>query len=542
MEDNSNRILKSLKPYYHLFPKANFSEVTVKRNALVEHTVRFIPKVVQKTRWQVKRFVESELKNLPVKQACKKLWHFIKDHIRYQKDEDGKEQVQSPRRLIASGKGDCDCYTTFISTCLLEFDKRLKIIHRITKYGGLNYQHIYPVVELPDGEQIIMDCVVKAYNYEEPYTEKKDYTMDLNYLDGIESQQNEDGGELGKLFDFLKKKPSGSPKPTIKERFQNAASKIKAGTGKVLHAINRVNPATVLLRNGVLAAMKLNMGNVGARVKYAYLSDQEAQKRGMDMAKFAKLKSVMQKLENIFFGAGGKRENLKEAILTGKGNANKEVSGLGYVPEKKILQMNENTPLTELLGQEMYYSENMEGLNELGGLGEPITAVSIGTASGVIATLAALLKSIGQLFPKGAKGSEDFEEGANQNATIPPPESFPVDPALLVNPDSSGEEFTLPDGSADFTNNNTKMRTAVTTDDPSQKTTEPAPPKEGWFKRNWKWLVPTTVVSAIGVGLGIHSYKKKKKKGVNGVSGLKLKSKKKKTQSLSGQIKPVELM
>ena len=30
-----------------------------------------------------------------------------------------------------------------------------------------------------------MDFVVHAFNYEEPYTEKKDYKMDLQYLDGI---------------------------------------------------------------------------------------------------------------------------------------------------------------------------------------------------------------------------------------------------------------------------------------------------------------------------------------------------------------------
>ena len=40
----------------------------------------------------------------------------------------------------------------------------------------------------------------------------------------------------------------------------------------MLNAVNKVNPATVLLRNGILASMKLNMRNVAARLRWSYLS------------------------------------------------------------------------------------------------------------------------------------------------------------------------------------------------------------------------------------------------------------------------------
>ena len=159
--------------------------------------------------------------------------------------------------------------------------------------------------------------------------------------------------------------------------------------------------------------MKLNLMKVPQRLKYAYLSDAEAQKRGVDMAKFQKLKQAKDKLEKIFYGAGGKPENLKSAILTGKGNANREVpvSGLSGADDKAILHMNIHTPIHEVLGQEIYYSENMQGLEEiegLNGLGEPITAASIGAASGIMAAIAGLLKSIGSIFPKRQKESVDF--------------------------------------------------------------------------------------------------------------------------------------
>lgn len=152
--------------------------------------------------------------------------------------------------------------------------------------------------------------------------------------------------------------------------------------------------------------MKLNVMKVAQRLKYAYLSDTEAKKhRSGQEAKFDRLKKIKDKIENIFYRAGGKKENLKEAILKGKGNANKEVplSGFDSGYDIAVTGMNSKTPLTKVLGQEIYYSEFMEGtqqLNGLGQLGEPITAASITAASGVLAAIGALLKSIGSIFKK----------------------------------------------------------------------------------------------------------------------------------------------
>lgn len=83
MEAKTTHILKNGLQFDALFPRAIFSETTVKKNAMVEDTVRFIPKVVSKTQWQVEKFVEQELKYLSLNEACKKLWHFVKDHIAY---------------------------------------------------------------------------------------------------------------------------------------------------------------------------------------------------------------------------------------------------------------------------------------------------------------------------------------------------------------------------------------------------------------------------------------------------------------------------
>jgi hypothetical protein len=151
MEARTQVKLKSLDPYRHLFPAAKVVDQTIKMGATVSDTVDFIPMIAHKTQWQVKDFVEKELRGLSVYSACEKLWHFVKYHIRYKKDKRGLEQVRSPRRLIHDGVGDCDCFTTFIDSCLTALGVK-GIINRITKYDGKDYfQHIYPIVSLGNG-------------------------------------------------------------------------------------------------------------------------------------------------------------------------------------------------------------------------------------------------------------------------------------------------------------------------------------------------------------------------------------------------------
>ncbi len=132
------------------------------------------------------------------------------------------------------------------------------------------------------------------------------------------------------------------------------------------------------------------------------------------MDKFNKLKSVKTKLEDIFFKAGGKPDNLKKAILNGKGNRDHSVSGidgLGYAEDYGLSGYDEYTPLETLLG-DMYYSEN-EGVEGLGQLGDPGTAAAIAAASGAVGALAAIIKGIGSLFPPGkAPKNEDGDEGS----------------------------------------------------------------------------------------------------------------------------------
>lgn len=398
MEATHKRLIKDGHFYDRFFPRAQGGIYTVRTNASLEDTVAFIPKVVYRHLDQTQAIAER-LKGRSTYDTCSNIWDFVYHHIQYEKDKRGFEQIRSPARAWHDRRQgvDCDCYSVFISTILLNLG--IPHILRITKYRQDFFQHIYPVVPAPSGE-VIIDCVANDFDYEVPYSAKKDFPMDLQFLNGIDDPVSGMGegedmprgytgdiGELGKL-------------------------RLKVNFKKVLNAVNKFNPATILLRNGLLASMKLNIGGVAKQLRWSYLTPAQAAAKGIAPQKLAKLVKVRGSLEKIFYGAGGKLNNLKKAILHGKGNKDKAVlGGLGSLDFGDIDQMSIHTPLDQLLGPDIYNSENERtypGLTGFGALGEPVTLASITAASGVIVKLVAALKKVGSIFGGGkSPGSSD---------------------------------------------------------------------------------------------------------------------------------------
>lgn len=600
MEAKKKRHIKPGMEYDHLFPVSENDNKTIRKNANVYHTVDFIPKVVQQTLAQTKK-ISQVLKGKTVYETCSNIWHFVYQHINYKKDQEGFEQIRSPARAWHDRKQgvDCDCYSVFISSILTNLG--IPHILRITKYHRDYFQHIYPVVS-HNGKQITIDCVTDKFDYEVPYSEKKDYPMDLQYLHGFDG----DGmGELGKIIQrnlvknkkpvslkkntnpattkktmpLLKKKKAktiaqSSPTTPVTSPAPVPAAKKKKGIlKKVVNVVNKVNPATVLLRNGILAAMKLNIKNVAQRLRWSYLTPQQAAAKNIDPAKFQKLIATRQKLEKIFHGAGGKIDNLKKAILGGKGNKDRAVSGLGMLPMMEWASyMSEYTPLDQLLGQEVYYSENVDGMNGFRGfgeLGEPVTLATVGAAMGVIAGIVAALKQIGDIFKSKTKGSDDFDEAKTEapENNVPVPAIDTSKPSAAVTtilpeqnsssasnpnsltPDDSYSEANLLPVKNTFSQSADKSNIVLVSDDPETKSTstpsETTPTentgnntgdeKESFWDKNKKWLKPV----AIGAGgLAIIAIGYKMLKGGNtqnksspksgGLSGVPYKKKKKK--------------
>jgi hypothetical protein len=596
-EEKNKVKLKSLEPYRHLFAAPRWIDHTVKKGATVSDTVNFIPQVVKKCAWQVEKYVEQELKGLPLYDACKKLWEFVRFHIEWERDPFGKETIQSPCRLIATGKGDCDCGTTFINTCMYVYGAR-NITSRITAYNGAdNFSHIYTVIPNPKGGEIIIDFCVDKFDYQKPFTKKEDHNMELQFLDGIEENNNAQigsyselfgGSDLGELGKLLKRKASGGggAAPAKKGIFKKspekkaAAKEKRKAVGKkalkVVNKVNKINPATVLLRAGILASMKLNVGKVAEKIKWGYATPEYAQSKGMDMSKYDKVRDVLAKSEQIFFAAGGNKENLKKAILTGHGNRNHEVSGFdGYT---------EGTPLAELLGA-IYTDEfvnGMEGfegfgLEGFGELGEPATAASIAAASTAMGTLAVLLKSIGDLFPnKGKEKPAKEKKGLFKKKQAAPSEPASEEPAESSEPsveESAPEQENAP-AEEPPVQEETPAEVPGASDEPTEVTpSEDVPAEEpsvnseegtsgilsgigsnlaGFYQKNKGWIIPTSIVgvSLLVVG-GIYlatrdkeeTQKPKQLPASTPVNGPpKKRGRKKKSESLSGVEGVIELM
>lgn len=424
---NKYKHIQSGKEYEKYFSKPTGKNEDIKRNSKLQDTIEFLPIGIARSQWQVKDFCRT-LKSRNAEGICAELWDWIYTHIRYNQDVNGKEQIRSPRRSFFDREAgvDCDDYTVFISCVLCEF----KIPHtlRIAKYKEQNgFQHIYPIVPLEDGSYITMDCVADSFDYEVPFIETIDKAMDLQFLDGIDDETSsiqisgidaedllsgyEDMGELGKRLKDTKiaKKVGGAVKKTVQKVTQ---SKVYNQIRKGVHAVNRVNPATALLRAGILASLKLNVFKVAETLRYGYLSNQQAQAKGFDMEKFNRLVGVKNRLQKIFYGAGGKEENFKNAILTGKGNQNKEVlAGLNAIDQNEYTL---NDDLSQILGIESYDSE-MQGVEGIEGLGEPATGAAIAAATSVMTAIAGLLKGIGSLRKKKQEEAKSNSEKSNGN-------------------------------------------------------------------------------------------------------------------------------
>lgn len=440
--------------YNALFAKAQGQNINIKQYAHLSDTLELMKKVIVDLSADTKALANM-LKKTDAYRTCESVWSFCFRHLQYRRDAEGIEQVRRPIRAWQDRKKgvDCDCMTVFIGSIL--YNLRIPFVIRLTRYVANEFEHVYPVA-LIGNHEVIMDCVVHRFNYQVPYKSKKDITMKLQFLNGIDDEDDDDEefddyddlgdidlpedaqallwmdedleGLAGKAKRQEKKEARQEKRADKKEvrqekkadrkedRAEKKASKppLKQRVGNVLHAVNKVNPGAALLRAGVLASMKLNIGNVAGKLRFSYWSDAQAAANNMDMAKFALLKTIRVKLENIFHGAGGEPKNLKKSILEGNGNKDKRVSlnGLGAI----VSPVHDYLPLHTIVGGEIYADEFAD-VTTVNGLGEPVSATAaIAAASGVIGTIAALIKKIGELFKKGTPQAEKEAIQANTAA------------------------------------------------------------------------------------------------------------------------------
>ena len=172
------RPIRDGEGYDRFFEKAEDKDRVILRDAEVEETVELIKKVVWKYLSDTTR-IAPYLKAATVKESCRNIWEFLYHHIQYKLDEKGLEQLRRPARSWQDRREgiDCDCFSVFVSSILTN----LKIPHcfRITRYEQDYFQHVYVIVPTTEGRHYTIDCVLSEFNYEKPFTAKKDFNMNL---------------------------------------------------------------------------------------------------------------------------------------------------------------------------------------------------------------------------------------------------------------------------------------------------------------------------------------------------------------------------
>jgi hypothetical protein len=193
-------------------------------------------------------------------------------------------------------------------------------------------------------------------------------------IDGLDGQRS-----LGGFFKSLKR--IGKKVGTGIKKGAKTAGKVAK---KAVKAIVRFNPLSIAIRNGLLAALRLNMFGIAKKLQYAYLPDNMAAKHNIDPQKLADLKKRHAKVRKLFEGLQGKENNLRSAILKGAKQKSPDFSLTG----------------TQGLIAGLRGLGAIGELALLGNLGEPATAASVTAAAGVLAKIKSWLKPVASIFNK----------------------------------------------------------------------------------------------------------------------------------------------
>jgi len=139
---------------------------TLKNYANVDDTIAAIQRIV-KENYPVVSELSANLRGVNCEQTFRNIWNYVRNNVRYQNDEPGKEQLRTPQRTLFDKVGDCDDMSILISAILINLDFQHELW--VTAYKNTSdWQHIYPVAFSRAGDRFVIDCVpeIPYFNYE----------------------------------------------------------------------------------------------------------------------------------------------------------------------------------------------------------------------------------------------------------------------------------------------------------------------------------------------------------------------------------------
>ena len=183
------RHIKNGNEFNELFPEVQGEFKTIKKVANLDDTIHLMKEVVATT-LEDTQALSKMLEATTEKQTCSNIWNFCFNHLQYTKDEMGKEQVRRPARTWQDREQgvDCDCMSVFIGSILTNLE--IPFSFRLTKYNSTEFEHVYIIAHTNHGV-LILDAVVHEFNREVGYSAKKDISMELQYLNGFDEENDE---------------------------------------------------------------------------------------------------------------------------------------------------------------------------------------------------------------------------------------------------------------------------------------------------------------------------------------------------------------
>ncbi len=338
------------------------------------------------------------------------------------------------------------------------------------------------LVSTVDDPQALLKMLDYAIQYW--YTDKRNEALDI--LSKNEAQLNLRNGVNtihGLDFDTDELALSGI---NIKGFFTNVKNTIKKVGQKVgqaakaaVKAVVKFNPLSIAARGGFLLAMKLNVGKMASKIKWAYGTQQQAAAKNISADTWQKSKNALIKIESLFADTlQGSRDALKNAILKGRaGNLS------GIVED-------------EMLGQ----------------LGDPLSASVIAAAAPIIIATIKILKDAGLI-------------GKNENVDM---STLTSEVAAEQGAASAAAEIQANESSLTESNSliSTSNDTSLSPGSSSTKSSSNAIPNQtsggllSFIKAN---PVPVAIGGGL-LALGLYQMVKPKKK-VSSLSGYRTKSK-----------------
>jgi len=192
-------------------------------------------------------------------------------------------------------------------------------------------------------------------------------------------------------------------KNAVQKTTQKVGQAIKPIAQAAVKAIVKFNPLSLAARGGFLLAMKLNLGKMASKLKWAYGTKEQALAKGVPADQWQKSKNAMVKVEKLFADKlQGSKTALKNSILNGRaGNLNGIIEG-----------------------------------DFLGHLGDPASATAIAAATPVIIATIQILKESGLIGknenvdinaltkevisdPKAAEMAAEIQSNENSKALVP---------------------------------------------------------------------------------------------------------------------------